>query len=117
VQALIAAGADVDIQYQRNGELWDTALHIAVFHGQISAVKTLVASGASSSIMKHQNGREIDTPVMVALGRIIYDKTNENKWHIFKHLVRNGAPLDFSLLGQSARDLSAKLGWVIPDQF
>jgi len=63
VQALIAAGADVDIQYQRNGELWDTALHIAVFHGQISAVKTLVASGASSSIMKHQNGREIDTPV------------------------------------------------------
>ena len=37
MQALIAAGADVDIQYQRNGELWDTALHIAVFHGQISA--------------------------------------------------------------------------------
>ena len=38
MQVLIAAGADVDLQYQRsNGDLWDTALHIAAWHGHLSA--------------------------------------------------------------------------------
>ena len=38
VQALIASGADVNLQYQRgNGELWDTPLHIAAWTGHLSA--------------------------------------------------------------------------------
>ena len=38
VQVLIAAGADVDLQYQlSNGDLWDTALHIAAWNGHLSA--------------------------------------------------------------------------------
>ena len=37
-QVLIAAGADVDLQIERgNVDLWDTALHIAVYHGQLPA--------------------------------------------------------------------------------
>ena len=40
VQVLIAAGADVDLQYQlSNGDLWDTALHIAAWNGHLSAGK------------------------------------------------------------------------------
>ena len=43
VQVLIAAGADVDLQTQQSdGDLWDTALHLAVFHGHLSAGDTAV---------------------------------------------------------------------------
>jgi len=114
---LIAAGADVDLQIERrNVDLWDTPLHLAVYHGHLSAVKILVASGASLTIWKHLDGEAVGTAVHVALNAVYHDQTNQNKWQIFKYLVRNGAPLDFSLHGQSARDLSADLGWPIPDQ-
>ena len=43
MQVLIAAGADVDLQTQQSdGDLWDTALHLAVFHGHLSAGDTTV---------------------------------------------------------------------------
>jgi len=38
MMVLIAAGADVDLQIERNNvDLWDTVLHIAVYHGHLSA--------------------------------------------------------------------------------
>ena len=88
---LIAAGADVDLQYQLNNDLWDTALHIAAYHTHLSAgfhiaptsvpskmiyvtnisvftstfilVKLLVASGASLTVTKFRMGRPKDTAV------------------------------------------------------
>jgi len=123
LKVLIAAGADVDLQTQQSdGDLWDTALHLAVFHGHLSAVKILVASGASLTTGKQQDGRAVEPmdgqlAVHVALGSVVSDKTNQTKWQIFKHLVRNGAPLDFNLYGKSARALSRSLGWVIPHQY
>ena len=89
-QVLIAAGADVDLQYQLNNDLWDTALHIAAYHTHLSAgfhiaptslpseiiyvtnisfysnfvsVKLLVASGASLTVTKFRRGRPKDTAV------------------------------------------------------
>ena len=54
--------------------------------------------------------------VHVALYRVKTMVDNQTFWQIFKHLVRNGAPLDFNVGGENARDLSAQLGWVIPEQ-
>ena len=55
--------------------------------------------------------------VHVALVRVVDNKTDHTRWHIFQHLVQHGAPLSFNLYGQSARDLSRKYGWVIPNQY
>jgi len=114
MKVLIAAGANVDLQVERsNGDLWDTALHIATWHGHLSAVKILVASGASLTIQKVTR----DTAVEVALYRVYTITDNQTYWQIFKHLVRNGAPLDFNVGRKNARALSAQLGWVIPEQY
>ena len=88
---LIAAGAEVNLQYQLNNDLWDTALHIAAYHTHLSAgfhiaptsvpskiiyvtnisvftstfilVKLLVACGASLTVTKFRMGRPKDTAV------------------------------------------------------
>jgi len=114
MKVLIAAGADVDLQVERsNGDLWDTALHIATWRGHLSAVKILVASGASLTIQKVTR----DTAVEVALNRVYAITDNQTYWQIFKFLVRNGAPLDFNVAGENARVLSGQHGWVIPEQY
>ena len=99
-QVLIAAGADVDLQYQLNNDLWDTALHIAAYHTHLSAgfriartsvpskiiyvtnisvftptfvlVKLLVASGASLTVKKFRRGRPKDTAVSLLISILSY---------------------------------------------
>jgi len=118
MMVLIAAGADVDLQYQlSNGDLWDTALHIAAWNGHLSAVKILVASGASLTITKYRHGVALETAGQVTLWRVHMNEENQNFWKIFKFLVRNGAPLDFEISGKTARALSEQHGWVIPEQY
>ena len=70
---LIAAGADVDLQYQLNNDLWDTALHIAAYHTHLSAGFHVAPLSVPSKIIYVTNKANISvfTPTFVSVKLLV----------------------------------------------
>ena len=72
-QVLIAAGADVDLQYQLDNDLWDTALHIAAYHTHLSAGFHVAPLSVPSKIIYVTNKANISvfTPTFVSVKLLV----------------------------------------------